>query len=70
MRKQKGEAATALPLVSEPFTAELNLPPDVTAVAASAAAATAAAVVQKAIPQTPTISAPVRPQEGGTVSAV
>ncbi len=49
VRKQKGEAATALPLVGEPFTAELNAPPDVTAVAASTAAATAAAVVKQAL---------------------
>ncbi len=68
VRKQKQQ--TDILTLDESFTAELNEAPDVTAVAASTAAATAAAVVQNAIPQTPTVSAPGGPKEGGAASVV
>ncbi len=64
VREQKSKTTTALSLVGEPFTAELNEAPDVTAVAASTAAATAAAVVQKAIPPDACHQHPCQPTGG------
>lgn len=66
VQKQQANIIT----LGEPFTAELNEAPDVTAVAAATAAATAAVVVQGAIPQTAPISGPDSPREGGAALVV
>jgi len=68
VRVQKQQTGTIT--LGEPLTAELKEAPDVTTVAATTAAATAAAVVQKTIPQTPAVSAPTGPQEGGAALVV
>ena len=68
VRMQKQQANTIM--LGEPLTAELKEAPDVTSMAAATAAATAAAVVQRAIPQVATASAPDSPQEGAETPAV
>lgn len=67
VRRQKNEEPLAVGMAE---VSEVRESSDVAAVAASTAAATAAAVVQNAIPQMASVTAPDSPQEGKTAPVV